>query len=151
MRIGVPAETRPGEARVAATAMRSASRAKTSSVVAPSSVGTSGSWRQRALPVVASATSFPAFMDIRQRGVMVGIELCQDRDTREPFDFASRAELIANGLDVEGVRRSIGCAISVVGAMNPSPPRPTPTWRCRRDRAPQYCAPPERSARPPTP
>lgn len=29
-------------------------------------------------------------LDIRQRGIMVGIELCQDRSTREPFDFSKR-------------------------------------------------------------
>ena len=29
---------------------------------------------------------FPHVLDVRQRGLMVGIELCRDRSTREPFD-----------------------------------------------------------------
>jgi len=32
----------------------------------------------------------PHVLDIRQRGLMTGIELCQDRSRREPFDFAKR-------------------------------------------------------------
>ncbi|MEX0775671.1 MAG: adenosylmethionine--8-amino-7-oxononanoate transaminase [Phycisphaeraceae bacterium] len=32
----------------------------------------------------------PHVLDIRQRGVMVGIELCRDRTGREPFDFSKR-------------------------------------------------------------
>jgi len=32
----------------------------------------------------------PHVLDIRQRGVMVGIELCRSRDRREPFDFSKR-------------------------------------------------------------
>lgn len=32
----------------------------------------------------------PHVLDIRQRGVMVGIELCRSRDQREPFDFSKR-------------------------------------------------------------
>ncbi len=32
----------------------------------------------------------PRVLDIRQRGMMVGIELCRDRRTREPLDFAKR-------------------------------------------------------------
>lgn len=32
----------------------------------------------------------PHIVDIRQRGMMVGIELCQDRNSREPFDFSKR-------------------------------------------------------------
>ena len=33
----------------------------------------------------------PNVLDIRQRGLMVGIELCQDRQQALPFDFARRA------------------------------------------------------------
>ncbi len=32
----------------------------------------------------------PHVLDVRQRGVMVGIELCQDRSSRQPLDFANR-------------------------------------------------------------
>jgi len=32
----------------------------------------------------------PHVMDIRQRGLMAGIELCQDRSRQEPFDFSKR-------------------------------------------------------------
>jgi adenosylmethionine-8-amino-7-oxononanoate transaminase len=32
----------------------------------------------------------PHVLDVRQRGVMVGIELCRDRATAEPFDFSKR-------------------------------------------------------------
>ena len=32
----------------------------------------------------------PNVLDIRQRGLMLGIELCQDRQRREPFDFSKR-------------------------------------------------------------
>ncbi len=32
----------------------------------------------------------PHVVDVRQRGVMVGIELCRDRATAEPFDFSRR-------------------------------------------------------------
>ncbi|MCG8511154.1 MAG: aminotransferase class III-fold pyridoxal phosphate-dependent enzyme, partial [Rhodospirillales bacterium] len=32
----------------------------------------------------------PNVLDIRQRGLMVGIELCRNRDTAEPFDFSRR-------------------------------------------------------------
>ncbi len=32
----------------------------------------------------------PHVLDVRQRGIMVGIEICRDRDTREPFDFAKQ-------------------------------------------------------------
>lgn len=32
----------------------------------------------------------PNVLDVRQRGVMVGIELCKNRQTREPFDFSKR-------------------------------------------------------------
>ena len=32
----------------------------------------------------------PHVLDIRQRGIMVGIELCRDRRTAEPFDFTKR-------------------------------------------------------------
>ncbi|MEX0886079.1 MAG: adenosylmethionine--8-amino-7-oxononanoate transaminase [Phycisphaeraceae bacterium] len=35
--------------------------------------------------------AFPHVMDVRQRGIMVGIELCRDRGRAEPFDFAARA------------------------------------------------------------
>jgi adenosylmethionine-8-amino-7-oxononanoate aminotransferase len=34
--------------------------------------------------------SCPYVLDIRQRGIMVGIELCRDRATRQPFDAAQR-------------------------------------------------------------
>lgn len=34
--------------------------------------------------------SCPNVLDIRQRGLMVGIELCRDRSRREPFDFSRR-------------------------------------------------------------
>ncbi len=32
----------------------------------------------------------PHVLDVRQRGVMVGIELCRDRSSNEPFDFSKR-------------------------------------------------------------
>ncbi|MFA9479119.1 adenosylmethionine--8-amino-7-oxononanoate transaminase [Phycisphaerales bacterium AB-hyl4] len=32
----------------------------------------------------------PHVLDIRQRGIMVGIELCEDRNSARPFDFAAR-------------------------------------------------------------
>ena len=32
----------------------------------------------------------PGVLDVRQRGLMIGIELCKDRATREPFDFSRR-------------------------------------------------------------
>ncbi len=32
----------------------------------------------------------PHVLDVRQRGIMVGIEFCRDRAAREPFDFSKR-------------------------------------------------------------
>jgi adenosylmethionine-8-amino-7-oxononanoate aminotransferase len=42
------------------------------------------------LTVLRDPEKFGHVIDVRQRGLMVGIELGKDRKTREPFDFAKR-------------------------------------------------------------
>jgi len=42
------------------------------------------------LDVLRDAGRFPHVIDVRQRGLMVGIELAQDRATRKPFEFDRR-------------------------------------------------------------
>jgi adenosylmethionine-8-amino-7-oxononanoate aminotransferase len=43
------------------------------------------------LQVLHDADRFPHVIDVRQRGVMVGIELGKNRHSRDPFDFSKRA------------------------------------------------------------
>ncbi len=46
----------------------------------------------------------PHVLDIRQRGVMVGIELCRDRQSRQPFDFSRRtAAAVCHALRGQGI------------------------------------------------
>jgi adenosylmethionine-8-amino-7-oxononanoate aminotransferase len=52
----------------------------------------------------------PRVLDVRQRGLMVGIELCQDRASREPFDFSRRT-----GAKVCAVLREKGVIVRPLG------------------------------------
>jgi adenosylmethionine-8-amino-7-oxononanoate aminotransferase len=53
---------------------------------------------------LAALRDCPHVLDVRQRGVMVGIELCRDRATREPFDFSRRTgAAVCQAMRKEGV------------------------------------------------
>ena len=68
------------------------------------------------------AIGLPHVLDIRQRGVMVGIELCANRATREPFDFAK-----LTGPAVCQAMRAKGLIIRPLGdviVLNPIPAMP---------------------------
>ena len=52
----------------------------------------------------------PNILDVRQRGLMVGIELCQSRDNAEPFDFSKRT-----GSDICMSMREKGLIIRPLG------------------------------------
>ncbi len=60
----------------------------------------------------------PHVLDVRQRGVMVGIELCADRKTRASFDFAARtgAELCRRMRDQGAFVRPLGDVIVLMPA-----------------------------------
>lgn len=60
----------------------------------------------------------PHVLDVRQRGLMIGIELCADRNTRQSFDFAARtgAELCRRMRDLGAIVRPLGDVIVVMPA-----------------------------------
>ena len=63
-------------------------------------------------------------LDVRQRGIMVGIELCRDRATREPFDDSKRM-----GSEVCMAMRSKGLILRPLGdviVLMPIPAMPHP-------------------------
>ena len=60
----------------------------------------------------------PHVLDVRQRGLMIGIELCADRSTRKSFDFSARtgAELCRRMRDLGAIVRPLGDVIVVMPA-----------------------------------
>ncbi|MCE9592382.1 MAG: adenosylmethionine--8-amino-7-oxononanoate transaminase [Planctomycetes bacterium] len=62
------------------------------------------------LGALRNEKAFPHVIDIRQRGIMVGIELCRNRATREPFPSAQRT-----GAAVCMAMRSKGLIIRPLG------------------------------------
>lgn len=52
----------------------------------------------------------PHVLDIRQRGIMIGIELCKDRNSAQPFDFSKRtaAEICMSMRDKGLIIRPLG-------------------------------------------
>ncbi len=64
-------------------------------------IGTSAQIIREALQPLRAC---PHVLDVRQRGIMAGIELGKDRDTREPFDLSKRTgAALCNAMRKQGV------------------------------------------------
>ncbi|UPK44714.1 adenosylmethionine--8-amino-7-oxononanoate transaminase [Paenibacillus pabuli] len=59
---------------------------------------------------LAALKDFPHVGDIRQKGLMIGIELVRDKETREPYDWAERI-----GVRVTGRARELGMLTRPLG------------------------------------
>jgi adenosylmethionine-8-amino-7-oxononanoate aminotransferase len=62
------------------------------------------------LNALRDAAEFPHVIDLRQRGLMIGVELAKDRKTREPFDPARRV-----GAAICAAMRSKGLIVRPLG------------------------------------
>ena len=77
------------------------------------------------LDVLRDPDRFPHVRDVRQRGLMVGIELCTDRSTAQPFDFTRRT-----GTALCQAMRSRGVLLRPLGdviVLMPIPAMPEPS------------------------